>query len=102
MPYGPKAHEYQRRLDLEAKGNVRNNLSLTNIARNKTKLIAWFVSNCEAKSGRNCITYPNIQFLKLILEYSFSSKIVCQTWMPKSLVPSVQSFHDDLQVSLLC
>lgn len=64
MPYGPHAYnpnnptaeEYKRRLALEqSEGAGRK--PLLNIIRNKTKLVAWIVSNCDSKSGRN--SYAN-------------------------------------------
>lgn len=50
MPYSPSAKEYRRRLALES---GRINSSLLTAIQNKTKLVAWIVSNCQAKSGRN-------------------------------------------------
>ena len=50
IPYGPSTvGEYKRRLAHE-KAIL---LSLPTAIKNKTKLVAWVVSNCDAKSGRN-------------------------------------------------
>ena len=49
VPYGPKADEYRRRLALEKEGIT---LPLPVSAQNKTKLVAWIVSNCQSRSGR--------------------------------------------------
>jgi hypothetical protein len=48
MPYGPKADEYRLRLAEEI-GAIRSPLIA---AQNKTKLVAWIVSNCHSNSGR--------------------------------------------------
>nr|CAG4636234.1 EOG090X07K0 [Eubosmina coregoni]SVE69847.1 EOG090X07K0 [Eubosmina coregoni] len=55
VPYGPhgnspKAEEFKRRLALEETGG--RTLSLQNIIGNKTKAVAWMVSNCNFNSGR--------------------------------------------------
>lgn len=56
VPYGPhgnspKAEEFKRRLALEETGG--RTLSLQNIIGNKTKAVAWMVSNCNSNSGRD-------------------------------------------------
>jgi len=49
VPYGPSTvSEYKRRLANEDK--ILSFLSAT--VKNKTKLVAWIVSNCDATSGR--------------------------------------------------
>ena len=57
IPYGPHgnsstAEEFKRRLALEESGAGQSWL-LQNIIANKTKTVAWIVSNCDSKSGRN-------------------------------------------------
>jgi len=50
LPYGPSTvDEYKRRLAYEKE----NGLSIPDAIKNKTKLVAWVVSHCDAMSGRN-------------------------------------------------
>ena len=53
MPYGPKIAEYRRRLALESGGIGLSMSQLSTTIQNKTKLVAWLVSNCNSKSGRD-------------------------------------------------
>ena len=54
IPYGPStAHEYQRRLAMEVKAGGVDSLSRSAIIKNKNKLVAWVVSNCGARNGRD-------------------------------------------------
>lgn len=57
IPYGPHgnsstAEEFKRRVALE-ESDAGLNWPLQNIIGNKTKTVAWIVSNCDSKSGRN-------------------------------------------------
>jgi hypothetical protein len=50
LPYGPSTvDEYKRRLANEKE----NGLSIPAAIKNKTKLVAWVVSHCDAMNGRN-------------------------------------------------
>lgn len=51
MPYGPKANEHRRSLALERSAGLKSPL-ITTATQNKTKLVAWIVSNCKSNSGR--------------------------------------------------
>ena len=56
MPYGPKVEEYRRRLAALESGGIGSSslpLLLSTAIQNKTKLVAWLVSNCNSKSGRD-------------------------------------------------